>query len=232
MKCCWHVEINPYAQSILAKHWPSTEKFLDIREFHGGKESVDLICGGFPCTQVSNARTAQVKEPEGLEGKDSKLWYEFERVVRELKPRWVVVENVGALSVRGLPDILRGLASAGYDAEWSVLSSSSLGAPHLRKRLFIVAISHANGKGLERHVGKILAQPKDWRQDAYASRSTWWHTEPGVRRVADGVPAGMDPPRDGTRKQRLMALGNAVVPQVSEFIGRRIMAIERAHNEP
>lgn len=231
LECAWQVEINKYAQSILSKHWPHSQKFSDVREFHGGDEKVDLICGGFPCKQVSNARTAQVKDPEGLEGNDSKLWYEFDRVIRELKPRWVLVENVGALAIRGLPEILRGLASSGYDAEWATISAASLGAPHLRKRLFVVAVSHANGKGLERHVGKILAQPKNWRQDAYLARSTWWHTEPGIRRVADGVPLGMDMPRDGTRKQRLMALGNAVVPQVSEFIGRRIMAIEGASNE-
>jgi DNA (cytosine-5)-methyltransferase 1 len=201
----------------------------DVRTFPppGGDErwKVDMICGGFPCCQISNSRTAQVAIPEGLEGKDSGLWFEFARVVRRMRPRWVVVENVGALSTRGLDRVLRGLAAAGYDAEWATISAGALGAPHLRKRTFIIAIQDAHGAGLEGHVGKILAQPQKGGQHADAGGPAWWDSEPGLGRVADGVPSGVDGPKRYPEhtKGRLMALGNAVVPLVAEFIGRRIM---------
>jgi DNA (cytosine-5)-methyltransferase 1 len=161
-----------------------------------------------------------------LEGEDSGLWFEFLRVVREARPRWVLVENVGALAVRGLDDVLRGLAAEGYDAEWAVLPASAVGAPHLRKRLFITAVQDAYGQGLEGTIGKILAPPRTWGHDPYSAGPAWWDSEPGLGRVVDGVPAGVD----GTKRrrpkyirERLTALGNAVVPQVSEYIGRRIL---------
>lgn len=173
------------------------------------------------CKQVSNARTAQVPVPEGLKGKDSGLWFQFSRIIRHLRPRWVVVENVGSLSTRGLETVLWELSSEGYDCEWSCLSAAALGAPHLRKRLFIVAVQDAHKQGLEGHVGRILAQPNGWRQHAHATRSNWGDSAPRFCGGASGIP-----PRMVDAKQRLIGLGNAVVPKIGQFIGQRIMEAE------
>jgi len=227
-KAKWQVEIDPFAVEVLKKHWPDVKRFGDVRDFHpvGDDMKVDLICGGFPCVDVSNAKTAQEGGPQGLKGAQSGLWFQFLRVVREARPRWVLIENVGALSVRGLGTVLWGLSSSGYDAEWATISAASLGAPHLRKRLFIVArVQDPDRKGLEGPIGKILAQPRTWRQDANAARSAWWDAEPSVDRVADGVPVGLDGKQRRYPKHtkgRLKALGNAVVPAVARFIGQRL----------
>ena len=137
MHCRWQVEIDDYARRVLAKHWPDVPRWDDVRTFppdDGRDWSVDVICGGFPCQDVSFAGKGA-----GLAGKRSGLWFEFARVVRELRPRYVLVENVAALLVRGLDAVLGTLASDGYDAEWACIPASSVGAPHQRDRVFIVA---------------------------------------------------------------------------------------------
>ena len=100
----------------------------------GESGSVDVICGGFPCQDISVAG-----DGGGLNGKRSGLWWEMHRVIGEIRPKVVVLENVAALVVRGLREVLGGLAEIGYDAEWTTLSAAQFGAPHLRNRLFIVA---------------------------------------------------------------------------------------------
>lgn len=135
----WQCENDEYASRVLAKHWPNAKRYGDIRDVVR-PEPVDLICGGFPCQDVSLAG-----KRAGLEGKRTTLWSEMFRLVCEVKPRWVVVENVpGLLSSddgRFFGNILRDLAGAGYDAEWGVLSAVGVGAPHLRRRVFILAHS-------------------------------------------------------------------------------------------
>ena len=135
MKCAWQVEINPFCQKVLSKHWPEVPKYEDVREVGSHNLApVDLICGGFPCQDISYAGKGA-----GIEGKRSGLWKEFFRVICKLRPRFVLVENVPALLSRGLGVVLGDLAMCGYDAEWSRLSACSLGAPHMRQRVFIVA---------------------------------------------------------------------------------------------
>lgn len=135
----WQVEIEPFCQKVLAKHWPNALRFSDVRDVGAHNLSpVDLICGGFPCQDISNAGTTHEGGLQGLEGSRSGLWYEFARIIRELEPRWVVIENVGALTSRGLETVLWQMAALGYDAEGQVLSAGAVGAPHLRKRLFTV----------------------------------------------------------------------------------------------
>lgn len=143
MRVAWQVELDPYCRAVLARHFPEAERFEDIREV--GAESlcpVDLICGGFPCQDLSAAGRGA-----GLDGARSGLWAEFARIVRELRPRYVVVENVPALLTgKGkrwdrapVGRVLGDLAEAGYDAEWACLSAREFGAPHLRKRVWLVA---------------------------------------------------------------------------------------------
>lgn len=131
----FQVEIEPYCRRVLEKHWPNTLRFEDI---HGVGRSnlprVDILCGGFPCQDLSLAGSGA-----GLDGSRSGLWREFARVIRELRPRYVVVENVAALLARGLGRVLGDLAESGYDAWWDCIPASSVGAPHRRDRIFIVA---------------------------------------------------------------------------------------------
>ncbi len=136
----WQVEINPWCRRVLAKNFPKVKRYGDIKN-HGAKdlETVDVIAGGFPCQDISNAATTHPGGLTGLDGERSGLWHEFFRVVCEIYPRWVVIENVGAVSVRGASRILADLAGAGFDEDWTTLPASAVGAPHHRKRFFIVA---------------------------------------------------------------------------------------------
>lgn len=132
----WQVECNPYALKILEKHWPDVKRYEKVEDC--GKhnlEPVDLICGGFPCQDVSVAGKGK-----GLEGKQSGLWFEMLRIIRELRPRYVLVENVPGLRTKGrLEKVVASLARLGYSVEWTTLSAKEVGSPQLRKRVFIVA---------------------------------------------------------------------------------------------
>lgn len=280
MQVKWQVERDEYAQKVLRKNWPSATIYSDVREVRGNAvEPVDVLCGGFPCQDISNAGRR-----DGIDGERSGLWAEFHRLIRELRPRYVIVENVAALLVRGIERVLGDLASSGFDAEWDCVPAAAVGAPHRRDRVFLVAypnrdslrpptepqfgggspavakqhgpqrlvadsdgqrlpqrsephgqpeqpefeasqrddfggrdaaLADTNGSGLERRV-------LDWqraRQWLVGSRMRAlegiWSAEPDVGRVAHGVPARVD---------RLRCLGNAVVPQVAELIGRLIVA--------
>lgn len=281
MRVSWQVELDPYCRAVLARHFPDAARFADVREVGAGElDPVDLICGGFPCQDLSSAGKGA-----GIDGARSGLWSEFARIVRELRPRYVVVENVPALLTgRGkrwdrapVGRVLGDLAEARYDAEWACLSAREFGAPHLRKRVWIVAYPARDAEagaaaesrperqraraGGERSRAAVLAdadaerqpgrprkvlQPAGRRQpadrggagadlpdadreqhegraqalggSAAAQLRDHWAAEPGVGRVADGVPRRVD---------RLAALGNALVPQIAEWIGRRILDYER-----
>lgn len=146
LTCKWQCEIDDYPTRVLTKHWPDVPKFRDVRAFpprpesewtrHRWKErfGVDLICGGFPCQDISSAG-----KRTGITGKRSGLWSEFARIVRVLRPGFVLVENSADLPLRGLDVVLGNLAALGYDAEWEVLAASDYGAPHIRERTFVLA---------------------------------------------------------------------------------------------
>lgn len=211
MVCGWQVEIDPFCLKVLKKRWPDVERFGDVKEC--GKrnlKAVDLVCGGFPCQDVSVAG-----KRKGLEGERSGLWFEMLRIVRELEPRWVLVENVpGLLSVDsggGFGTVLRDLAESGYDAEWDVIPAKTFGAPHTRERIFIIA--HANGERRE-----IPSQ----RHGAFRLFERVPTEMPWISELPESAICGID---DGIpdRVDRLRTLGNAVVPQVAEWIARRIL---------
>ena len=165
LECRWQVEIDPYATRVLAKHWPHVRRWGNIKTFLPDTASerrgawgprrtaarrerrslspwaaqwqVDLIAGGFPCQDISYAGKGA-----GLSGERSGLWFEFARVVRTLRPRFLIVENVPALLTRGIDAVLGTLATLGYDAEWTCLPAAAVGAPHIRDRVFILAHAH------------------------------------------------------------------------------------------
>lgn len=213
MTCKWQVEIDPFARRVLAKHWPDVRRHDDVKTFPPGNLEdwrVDLVAGGFPCQDISYAGKGA-----GLKGERSGLWYQFARIIGVLRPRFVLVENVAALLVRGLDAVLGTLASFGFDAIWSSLSACSMGAPHTRERLFIVAYPAGSmgrkGMGFGRHGERSQAIQLDGLREC---RERWLDSLVRTGGVTDGVPHRMD---------RIGRCGNAVVPHVAEWIGRRIL---------
>ena len=252
MECRWQVEINEYATRVLAKHWPSVHRERDILQCgRHNLEQVDVICGGFPCQDISYAGLGA-----GLDGERSGLFFEAIRVVHELRPRIVVMENVAALLTRGLDRVLGTLAEIGFDAEWHCIPAAAVGAPHIRDRVFVLAYS-AGVNGRKLHSGRHCFGKRESCQEDGAGfcddsgqrgedvansdksrsqgrsyigcnareelktfersnreRGGCWFSESRIRRVSNGIPNRVD---------RLRGLGNAVVPQVAEWIGRQIM---------
>jgi DNA (cytosine-5)-methyltransferase 1 len=208
IKTLWQVEIDDYAQNVLAKWFPEAERHRDVRDCGSHNlRYVDIISGGFPCTDISPAG-----KRAGIGGEHSRLWREMARIVGELRPRYVVVENSADLLIpgRGMEEVLGDLAALGFDAEWSVLSACAFGAPHTRKRVFILA--YPNGTEFGQLRGKQCEEGCE-----EAGHLCWQGLEPPVARVVDGVPHRVD---------RLRGCGNAVVPQIAEFIGKSIVEFE------
>ena len=247
-------EINPYCRAVLKKHWPEVPCYDDITTLTAERLAtdgivVDVICGGFPCQDISFAG----KGGGIADGTRSGLWSEYARLIGELRPAYVIVENVAALLNRGLERVLGDLAALGLDAEWHCIPASAIGAPHRRDRLWIVAHAVREGRPRRRNGwgketgGRSCDEPERPSDNAEAmadangprlqapwpqphgtdlqqgggmlAANSWWRTEPNVGRVAHGVPSRVD---------RLRSLGNAVVPQIPEMIGRAIMEADDA----
>ena len=132
-KCVGFVEIDKFCQKVLHKHWPDVPIHDDVCTYKYSGE-VDLITGGFPCQDISIAGKG-----EGIEGNRSGLWSEFKRIISEVRPKFALIENVPALTFRGLDTVLYDLAEIGYDAEWQSISAAEVGAWHKRERIWIVA---------------------------------------------------------------------------------------------
>jgi DNA (cytosine-5)-methyltransferase 1 len=309
MQVKWQVENDPYCIRILEKHWPTVKRYGDIRQIKWSEvEPLDLICGGFPCQPVSVAGSRKGDKD------DRWLWPEFLRAIREVRPRYVLVENVPGLLSTDDGRLARGvfgdLAEIRYDAEWNIVSAADVGAPHLRKRIFIIAYPFDTRRGpkplifterfysslpwhdsAENAVGhtfecgcggfawwragaesenghcrmetgamanpdrqgftrpsvpvfrrgpqqkdaaargpsqrdvsdaeceRLFSEyiPKAGQTARHSGFEQQWAVESDVGRVADGVPSRVD---------RLKCLGNAVVPQVAEYIGKLIIEAE------
>ena len=135
------IEIDPFCQKVLKKHWPHVPIHDDIRTFTAKPKEYQVICGGFPCQDISVAGLQKGITEETRSG----LFFELMRVIRMVRPQYVVLENVAAILNRGLDIVLRELSEAGYDAEWSVIPASSVGACHKRSRWWLVAYTDNNG---------------------------------------------------------------------------------------
>lgn len=263
MQVVAHAEIDPYACRVLAKHWPDVPNLGSVvdADFAAWEGLVDVIAGGFPCQDISLAgKGAGIKE-----GTRSGLWSEYARAIREIRPRYVIVENVSALLARGIDRVLGDLAAIGFDAWWDCLPAAAVGAPHRRDRLFVVAtradvapfdtntapmqwaqversepyrdpaLARANADregrceqpAVERG-GDAAPDPRSVEHEGDRDAEQWtraegvhgrpagqWSVEPGVGRVAPRIPHRVD---------RLRCLGNAVVPQVAQYIGELVVA--------
>ncbi len=249
MRVAWQSEIDPYACKVLAKHWPEVPNHGNIKEIDWRRvEPVDVICGGYPCQPFSKAGKRRGEQDP------RHLWPWVRKAISQLRPRYAILENVrGHLSLGGTT-VLGELTALGYDAEWRVVSAASVGANHRRDRVIIVAYPNDAGSRTPRRGDKSQRstsqqgwekQSQSWasrcsaalaksdssrrvhtraqifaadtRQQALAELAigSWWEIEPDVGRVANGVPNRVD---------RLRGLGNAVVPQVAEVIGRLVVA--------
>ncbi len=142
-------EIEPYCRAVLRKHWPDVPIFEDVTNLGMANVGpVDVICGGFPCQDISVAG-----KQAGIDGERSGLWSEFARLIGEIRPRFAIVENVSALLHNGLGRVLGDLAAVGFDAEWHCIPASAVGAPHRRDRIWIVAHSQRE-RGRPKQVGQ------------------------------------------------------------------------------
>lgn len=225
-------EINAHCRDVLARHWPDVPCFEDVTTLRGESVgTIDVICGGFPCQDISIAG-----DGAGLDGERSGLWREIARLVRELRPQLVLVENVAALLGRGFDRVLGDLAALGYSAWWRCIRASDVGARHGRDRVWIVAYPEHRGVSFGRRIASACEAllrsigvsgddaPRSQQQASQVVGSrppflgripqTPWRVEPGMGRVADGVPE---------RVGQLRAYGNAVVPQIPELLGYAIL---------
>jgi DNA (cytosine-5)-methyltransferase 1 len=216
-------EIDPYCQRVLKKHWTDVRCYDDVRNLTAARLAEDgierprIICGGFPCQDLSVAGRGA-----GLAGERSGFWFEFARIIGEFRPDLVFVENVSALLGRGLGTVLGDLASMGYDAIWGCIRADQFGLIQARDRLWIVAHNlqvgnkgllegiylgaHEQGwQGGQAHLQSIADAPFE-RGDCYP--------QPLLRGMARRVPNRVD---------RVGAVGNAVVPQIPEMLGRAVM---------
>ena len=214
------IEIDPFCRQVLAKHWPEVPRHDDVRTasdwwLSAARPPVDLVCGGFPCQPFSSAG-----QRRGT-GDERWGWPWMETVIRLVRPRYVVVENVAALlddsDAFGL--VLSGLATLGFHAEWSVLSACAMGAPHTRERLFVVA--YTDGGDGQPRLG--LGAKRQGPVPGGHHRTSPWRDPIGGALEAASRP---DRVADGPPRQMVKAGGNAVVPQVAEFIGRLIVSAE------
>lgn len=212
MTCIWQSEIDPYANRVLAQHWPNTPNLGDINDINW--EHVpppDLICGGYPCQPFSTAGHRQGhNDPRHL-------WPRFADAIRLLRPRYALMENVAGHLSLGFGSVLADMAEIGYDTEWDCIPAAAVGAPHRRDRVYIIAYpTQRNGRhpqqsimGTTRWATKLRELGSPQRPDNH-----WTRHQPDMGRVADGIPHQLD---------RLRTLGNAVVPQIAYHIGQHIL---------
>ena len=261
----WQVEIDPYCQRILAKYWPTVPRYGDIRTVDWSTvEPVDLLCGGFPCQDISCAGKGA-----GLSGARSGLWSEYVKAIAALKPKYILIENVSALRSRGLDQVLREISALRYDAEWHCIPASAVGAPHRRDRVWIVAYAQREQNDAEWGSGELghdtvgrdqqaalrdngeaglyafngcskdVAHALLTQRHRWSDGVGWWEREPqetlqalgGNRREEDGLSIpesllGRVAYGVPHRVDRLKGLGNAIVPQIAEVLGRMIQSHE------
>lgn len=219
-------EIEGFPRKVLAKHWPDVPCYHDVRELTAERLAadgiaVDVITGGFPCQDISFAGKGA-----GLAGERSGLFYEVARLVGELGPNAVVLENSAMLLGRGLADVLGALASLGYNAEWHCIPAGAIGAPHERDRIWLIAYPDSERRGQYNSPSiAILSSLAGYSNGSgFEGWQTPWERQlEAVCRVDDGLRGQMD-------KLGFQALGNAVVPQIPELIGNAILvAINENH---
>ena len=213
------VERDAYASQLLAQRQtdgllPLFPIWSDVCSFDGRpwRGFVDVVSGGFPCQDISTAGNGL-----GIAGARSGLWQEMARIINEVQPRYVELENSPLLVGRGLAMVLGDLAEMGYDAQWGIIGAADFSAPHQRDRIWLIAedtyqtMADASGKHVQRIItsstdSQIRSRPIEGSLGSRCDGTGWWSSEPGMGRVADGVAHRVD---------RIKALGNGQVPIVA-----------------
>lgn len=253
----WQVEKDMWCRAVLARHWPDAERFDDVCTV-GAAQLVrpDLVCGGFPCQDVSSAGRRA-----GLTGSRSVLWYEFARLIEELCPRCVVIENVASGAKRWVDAVRGDLGRLGYASLPIPIAASDCGAPHARARVFIVGIT-ADSHSQQRLAAEIApATNADCHVLREQPRRFGWPCQPGQEGQSKALSANPDSSRKpqprrcerevgrwscdtdriwtdepyvarvvhglSGRVDRERALGNSVVPQCAEVVGHVIARLLR-----
>jgi len=222
----WQVEQDKFCQKVLKKHWTNAKIYDDVKTItKDNVEPIDILLGGFPCQDISNAKT----NGKGLDGEKSGLWWEMHRIIQELQPTIVCMENVAAIRKKGLKEVVESLADIGYDCEWTIIQSGAqFGAPHQRRRWFAVAYPNSNRpQKNDNKQSRLDHKGQGIWDDATSSgsitgndqRTNYWKQNPHptpVRRMGDGISGKLD-------SNRIKALGNAIVPQASQYIAECIL---------
>jgi DNA (cytosine-5)-methyltransferase 1 len=238
MTCRGQCEIDAYGRAILARHWPDVWRWDDVRTLNGSliREHcgpIELIAGGFPYQDISNFGYRV-----GIDGARSGLWRDFHRLIGEVRPRFALMENVAALLERGMGRVLGDLAEIGFDAEWRVLDARFFGVPQVRRRVFILAypagsrvepILDSDAVDVERGAAGVDAtrnRPADAHDQAGQPCPLSLHPDAVRTALLDDRRSRMDG-RISDWVAGYKGIGNSVVPQVAEYIGRLILAAER-----
>jgi len=207
----WFIEKDEHARAILKQRFPRATIYEDVQKVHYRElEVVDILTGGFPCQDLSKAGKGK-----GLEGSRSGLWRYYFKAIREIRPKFAIIENVPNLLKKGFCSVLTDLATIGYNAEWQCLPVSAFGGLHRRQRLFIVAYPNSYGCigifGTKIEKRCNLDKINFTLTEGLAVGS--WPFKPCVGRVVDGIPRRVD---------RIKRLGNSVCPIVAQSIGAAI----------
>jgi len=246
-------EIDKHCHKVLNKHWKEVPIYNDVKELTG-LYGIDVVCGGFPCQDISVAGFKKGITDETRSG----LWYEYKRIIKEIKPRFVIIENVRNLLNNGLAIVLQDLHEIGYDAEWEVISARTVGAPHLRERLWIVAYPNRSrlqrqfqehrkddGMGAQKNSGcsdsllcsepRSISNANDFRFwptfTTEEEKQQWWTKATSsfcdrwkIESSICRVADGLPKGLDKGRAQRIKQLGNSIVPHIATIIGNQILS--------
>lgn len=204
------VELEPYCRKVLLQRQrdgilPKFPIWDDVCTFDGKpwRGKVDVVAGGFPCQDISPARTNNHinGKHKGLQGNRSGLWSEMRRIINEVQPKVAFIENSPQLRTRGLSVVLRDIATMGYNAQWGVFGVRNFGADHIRERIFI----YASNSNLPQCEGGQLSS-RAYKENKNFGCASWWKSESELERVAHGM---------ANRVDRLKAIGNGQVPLVA-----------------
>jgi DNA (cytosine-5)-methyltransferase 1 len=230
----WNCEMEEFCRKVLAKHWPDAAQYTDVREIDDTVERVDILCGGFPCQDLSVAGSRK-----GLAGERSGLWNEYARIIRLLRPRFVLVENVPALrtlvSDDGLGRVLGDLAESGYDTEWDCVPAAAVGAPHVRDRIFILAwrreLADADGEARGPEEGISEQGGRDGEDEGGPTQLGRRGGDPSRGDVGGDTTVG-NPDDAGREERRGSGSVRAQQPSAQRASGDLPRGLERRHDFP
>ena len=229
LEVIWQVELDDFCRDVLNKHFPESQKYVDVRTFDT-KNNIDmdiqLLCAGFPCTDISQANHKR----NGLNGKKSGLFWELYRVISNFREAGrkipiILLENVTAITFpeNGMSEVLSSLSEIGYCIEWFSLRASDFGLPHKRERIFWCCYApYTYSTSIKGDRSSIRVQKKNTKPNKYFPKirkkpKKEENIEPTICRENNGVSSRL-------HKNRLKALGNAITPQCTEWIGYKLLS--------